>query len=283
MDFLNNFSSHDKEDAERRRTEEHRHHEEHDASKVHPAAQHEPKSSGSFLDKLTGREDQHESPEVENKRYHEEAEHEKHSFLDKITGKAEREEEERRRREEEERERERERLRREEEERNKNVFEKLGDKFSGHHIDDDKDRESEHRRRSSREHAEDEEKPSFLDKITGKAEREEEERRRREEEEKNKGFFDKLGDKFNTAAGGGRESEKNEDHLDKGIDFVQEHILKQGTQSDESAWEQKKDKMIADAIRSGYKSTTGHEFFLKEKEKEEKEKKQQEDKKHFWE
>ncbi|KAK7613290.1 hypothetical protein JOL62DRAFT_407483 [Phyllosticta paracitricarpa] len=134
----------------------------------------------------------------------------------------------------------------------------------------------------------------------------EEERRRREEEEKNKGFFDKMGDKLNTAAGGGRESEKNEDKLDKvlfivflvrmsifflltaviaGIDFVQEHIMKQGTQSDESAWEQKKDKMIADAIRGGYKSTTGHEFFLKEKEKEEKEKeeKEKEDKKHFWE
>ncbi|KAK8222880.1 hypothetical protein BKA81DRAFT_230427 [Phyllosticta paracitricarpa] len=193
---------------------------------VHPAAEHERKSSGGFLDKLTGREEQHhESPEVENKRYHEEAEHEKHSFLDR---------------------------------------------------------------------------------ITGKAEREEEERRRREEEEKNKGFFDKMGDKLNTAAGGGRESEKNEDKLDKvlfivflvrmsifflltaviaGIDFVQEHIMKQGTQSDESAWEQKKDKMIADAIRGGYKSTTGHEFFLKEKEKEEKEKeeKEKEDKKHFWE
>lgn len=26
-----------------------------------------------------------------------------------------------------------------------------------------------------------------------------------------------------------------------GIDFVQEHILKQGTQSNESAWEQKKE------------------------------------------
>ncbi|KAK7554562.1 hypothetical protein IWX46DRAFT_218870 [Phyllosticta citricarpa] len=149
-------------------------------------------------------------------------------------------------------------------------------KFSHH----DKE-EAEKHREEQRHH----EKHSFLDRITGKAEREEEERRRREEEEKNKGFFDKMGDKLNTAAGGGRESEKNEDKLDKGIDFVQEHIMKQGTQSDESAWEQKKDKMIADAIRGGYKSTTGHEFFLKEKEKEEKEKeeKEKEDKKHFWE
>lgn len=31
------------------------------------------------------------------------------------------------------------------------------------------------------------------------------------------GFFGGLGDKFNSAAGGGRESEKNEDMLDKGM------------------------------------------------------------------
>ncbi len=30
------------------------------------------------------------------------------------------------------------------------------------------------------------------------------------------GFLGGLGDKFNSAAGGGRESEKNEDYLDKG-------------------------------------------------------------------
>lgn len=30
------------------------------------------------------------------------------------------------------------------------------------------------------------------------------------------GFFGSLGDKFNSAAGGGKESEKNEDYLDKG-------------------------------------------------------------------
>ena len=30
------------------------------------------------------------------------------------------------------------------------------------------------------------------------------------------GFLGGLGDKFNAAAGGGRESEKNEDYLDKG-------------------------------------------------------------------
>jgi len=31
------------------------------------------------------------------------------------------------------------------------------------------------------------------------------------------GFLGGLGDKFNTAAGGSRESEKNEDYLDKGM------------------------------------------------------------------
>lgn len=31
------------------------------------------------------------------------------------------------------------------------------------------------------------------------------------------GFLGGLGDKFNAAAGGGRESEKNEDYLDKGM------------------------------------------------------------------
>lgn len=31
------------------------------------------------------------------------------------------------------------------------------------------------------------------------------------------GFLGGLGDKFNTAAGGGKESEKNEDYLDKGM------------------------------------------------------------------
>jgi hypothetical protein len=31
------------------------------------------------------------------------------------------------------------------------------------------------------------------------------------------GFLGSLGDKFNSAAGGGKESEKNEDYLDKGM------------------------------------------------------------------
>lgn len=37
------------------------------------------------------------------------------------------------------------------------------------------------------------------------------------EEKKEGGFLGSIGDKFNSAAGGGKESEKNEDYLDKGM------------------------------------------------------------------
>merc|ERR1712193_94970 len=65
------------------------------------------------------------------------------------------------------------------------------------------------------------------------------------------GFLGGLGDKFNAAAGGGRESEKNEDYLDKGVDFVQEN---------ESAVEQAKDEQISGFIRNKYKSTSGSDL-----------------------
>lgn len=105
------------------------------------------------------------------------------------------------------------------------------------------------------------------------------------------GFLGGLGDKFNSAAGGGRESEKNEDYLDKGgfplvltfrfntqltatnitcrytgIDFVQEKFMGAGDQSNESAIEQAKDEQISDFIRGQYKSTTGKDFPIKDKE-----------------
>lgn len=70
---------------------------------------------------------------------------------------------------------------------------------------------------------------------------------------------------FNNMAGGGAKGEKNEDLLDKGIDFVQEKFLGQGPQNNESAVEQAKDKMIAQTIRDGYKSSTGNEFPIKSK------------------
>jgi len=79
------------------------------------------------------------------------------------------------------------------------------------------------------------------------------------------GLFGGLGDKINSAAGGGRESEKDEDYLDKGVDFVQEKFLGQGKQDNESAVEQAKDEQISDFIRDKYKSTTGKDIPIKDK------------------
>merc|ERR1711879_589440 len=80
------------------------------------------------------------------------------------------------------------------------------------------------------------------------------------------GFLGGLGDKINSAAGGGRESEKNEDYLDKGVDFVQEKFLGQGPQDNESAVEQAKDEQISDFIRKQYKGATGSDFPVADKE-----------------
>lgn len=49
------------------------------------------------------------------------------------------------------------------------------------------------------------------------------------------------------------------------IDFIQEHALHQGDQSDESVAEQFKDERIADAIRKSYQQVTGHQFPIKDK------------------
>ncbi|TVY59636.1 hypothetical protein LSUE1_G007456 [Lachnellula suecica] len=86
------------------------------------------------------------------------------------------------------------------------------------------------------------------------------------EQKQSGGLFGGLGDKLNSAAGGGRESEKNEDGLDKGIDFFQEKVLGQGKQDNESAVEQAKDEQISDFIRGQYKSTTGTDIPIKDKE-----------------
>ncbi|KAK3387389.1 hypothetical protein B0H63DRAFT_412574 [Podospora didyma] len=56
------------------------------------------------------------------------------------------------------------------------------------------------------------------------------------------------------ATGGGPESERNEDFLDKGVDIVQERVFKQGAQNNETAQEQAKDEKISDGIRKGYKA-----------------------------
>ncbi|KAK5943459.1 hypothetical protein PMZ80_004466 [Knufia obscura] len=80
------------------------------------------------------------------------------------------------------------------------------------------------------------------------------------------GFFGGIGNKMNEAAGGGQASEKNEDYLDKGIDFVQEKFMGAGPQNNESAVEQAKDEQISDFIRGQYKSTTGSDMPIKDKE-----------------
>ncbi|KAH9476389.1 hypothetical protein JR316_0011964 [Psilocybe cubensis] len=67
---------------------------------------------------------------------------------------------------------------------------------------------------------------------------------------------------LNNALGGGAQGEKKE-----AIDLVQEHVLKAGDQSNESAIEQAKDAQIASAIRTGYKTVTGKEFPISESQK----------------
>ncbi len=56
-----------------------------------------------------------------------------------------------------------------------------------------------------------------------------------------------------------------DDTVSLAIDFVQEHILKKGDQSNESAFEQMTDEQISDTIRAQYKKMTGHDFPSKDK------------------
>ncbi|KAK7698409.1 hypothetical protein SLS64_012530 [Diaporthe eres] len=162
-------------------------------------------------------------------------EDDKPSFFDKLTGKDEREKKavELDRKEAEVR-AELEKVKHDKKE-NQDLLERIKD-----HLDGDDDEED----NKAKEH----DKPSFFDKITGKAEKEEEERRRREEEEKN--AFKKMQHKINEGLGGGHKGEEKEDFLDKTIDGFQEHVLRKGDQSHESAFEQAKDAQIAAAIRS---------------------------------
>lgn len=55
------------------------------------------------------------------------------------------------------------------------------------------------------------------------------------------------------------------DYFYKGIDLIQERILHQGKQDNESAIEQAKDEVISDTIRKNYKNMTGKEFPIKDK------------------
>ncbi|KAK4182565.1 hypothetical protein QBC35DRAFT_478962 [Podospora australis] len=74
-----------------------------------------------------------------------------------------------------------------------------------------------------------------------------------------------LMDKLHGMAGGGPQSEKNEDALDKGVDWVQENVLGQGPQNNENAVEQAKDEQISDFIRGQYKGATGKDVPVADK------------------
>lgn len=78
------------------------------------------------------------------------------------------------------------------------------------------------------------------------------------------GLFGSLQSTMNEALGGGAKSEAREDGLDKAVDWVQENVLKEGPQNNESALEQMKDEQISDAIRRTFKSTTGRDFPIKD-------------------
>ncbi|KAI2778035.1 hypothetical protein F4815DRAFT_479414 [Daldinia loculata] len=103
----------------------------------------------------------------------------------------------------------------------------------------------------------------FINKITGSKDEKDENTPEDGQQKSNTGIMDKL----NSMAGGGKDSEKSEDALDKGIDWVQEHVLGQGDQSSESAVEQAKDEQISDYIRDQYKKTTGSDIPVKDKER----------------
>ncbi|KAG8709965.1 hypothetical protein FRC09_000385 [Ceratobasidium sp. 395] len=55
------------------------------------------------------------------------------------------------------------------------------------------------------------------------------------------------------------------DGLDKAIDYVQQHYMGSGDQSNESALEQAKDEQISDMIRQQYKNMTGKDFPIADK------------------
>ncbi|KAI0017854.1 hypothetical protein F4780DRAFT_781986 [Xylariomycetidae sp. FL0641] len=103
----------------------------------------------------------------------------------------------------------------------------------------------------------------FVNKLTGGGSKEEEQKKQESSQSSSSGGG--IMDKLNSMAGGGKESEKNEDAVDKGVDWVQEHVMGQGDQSNESALEQAKDEQISDFIRGQYKSTTGSDVPVKDK------------------
>ncbi|KAB5588321.1 hypothetical protein CTheo_8237 [Ceratobasidium theobromae] len=87
------------------------------------------------------------------------------------------------------------------------------------------------------------------------------------EPKKEEGFSlgSKASRELNELAGGGKKSEEKEDKLDKLVDLYQEHVLKEGPQDNENAFEQAKDEQISDAIRSGFKMVTGKDIPMRDK------------------
>jgi hypothetical protein len=51
------------------------------------------------------------------------------------------------------------------------------------------------------------------------------------------------------------------------VDYVQENVLGQGQQSNETAAEQAKDEAVSDYIRGQYKNTAGTDFPVEDKDK----------------
>ncbi|KAK0637471.1 hypothetical protein B0T17DRAFT_521744 [Bombardia bombarda] len=76
-------------------------------------------------------------------------------------------------------------------------------------------------------------------------------------------FVNKIKDA--TSSTGKGASEKNEDFLDKGVDFAQEKGFKQGQQSNETDAEQAKDEKISDGIRAGYRKIAGKDIPIADK------------------
>ncbi|KAI9652479.1 MAG: hypothetical protein M1831_006748 [Alyxoria varia] len=105
----------------------------------------------------------------------------------------------------------------------------------------------------------------FLSKATGGGNSEDKDKKQESSESSESGGG--IMGKLNSMAGGGKESEKNEDGLDKGVDFVQEKFMGGDKQDNETAAEQAKDEAISDFIRDKYKSSTGSEVPIKDKDK----------------
>ncbi|KAK3379197.1 hypothetical protein B0T24DRAFT_522043 [Lasiosphaeria ovina] len=113
------------------------------------------------------------------------------------------------------------------------------------------------------EQRQDEQKPSGAEGLLGKLSNFTNDGK--EDNDKESSSSGNLLDKLHGLAGGGPESEKKEDGLDKGIDWVQEKFLKQGAQDNESAAEQAKDKLIAETIRDQYKKQFGNDFPIRDR------------------